>query len=147
MFIFLEEVVCVGATLLLKFGKNYSPGLTAWCVIVTCELVNMPGSAHTSAPSLELCLKPDECGKANGREREHEGPNCPVAGVAERLHSQTGKRICVATLVRGPCCDVGSCETETSGAAVRYSNLSHVLLATTCPVITISLRVARLRQD
>lgn len=25
--------VCVGATLLLKFGKNSSPGLTHWCVI------------------------------------------------------------------------------------------------------------------
>lgn len=77
----------------------------------------MPGSAHTSAPSVELCLNPEECGKANEWEREHEGPNCPVAGVAERLRSQTVKRICVTTLVRGPCCDVGSCKTEASGAA------------------------------
>lgn len=61
----------------------------------------MPGSAHTSAPSLELWLNPEESGKANGQERGHESPNCPVAGVAERLHRQTVKRICVATLVQG----------------------------------------------
>lgn len=108
----------MGATPVLRLGKNCSPGLTAWCVTVSCDLVPVPGSAHASAPSLQLCLNPEECGKANGREREDEGPNCAVAGAAERLRSQTVKRICVATLVRGPCCDVGSRKTETSGAAV-----------------------------
>lgn len=88
---------CVGATLLLEFGENSSPGFTRWCVLV---LLNTPGSAHTSAPSMELWLNPEESGKANGQERGRESPNCPVAGVAERLHSQTVKRICVATLVR-----------------------------------------------
>lgn len=89
----------------------------------------MSGSANTSTSSLELWLNPEESGKANGQQQEHESPNCPVAHVAERLHSQTVKRICVATLVRGPRCDVGSCMTEASGTAVRYSNLSHMLPA------------------
>lgn len=97
--------------------------LFTWACWLVCdlELVCIPGSAHRSAPCLELCLNPEECGKANGEEREHESPNCPVDGVAERLHSQTVKRICVATLVRGPRCDVGSPTAGTSGAAVRYS--------------------------
>lgn len=87
----------MGATLSLEFGENSSPGLTHWCVMV---LVNTPGRTHTSAPSLELWLNPGESGKANGQERGLESPNCPMAGVAERLHSQTVKRICVATLFR-----------------------------------------------
>lgn len=126
VFICVWVVYTVGATLLLKFGENASPGLTHWCVI---GLATMSGCANTSDSSLELWLNPEESGKANGQEQEHESPNCPVAHVADRLHSQTVKRICVATLVRGPRCDVGSCMTEASGTAVRYSNLSDVLPA------------------
>lgn len=98
-------------------------GLFAWahCLVCDCDLVCVGDHArHCTHSSSQpgTFLNPEDCGKANGREREHAGPNCSLAGVVQKLCTQTVKRICVATLVRGPCNDVGSRKTETSGAAV-----------------------------
>lgn len=107
---------------------NICGELFTWTHCLVCDgeyfqcthIISQPGSLFWTQKSVE---------KLMDKEWEQESPNCPVAGVAARLHSQTVKRICVATLVMGPRCDGGSCATEASGAAVRYSNLSHVLLA------------------